>query len=158
MGGCLKQADWFNQFKTVKAWDFDSVRLYSSASCDTIMRAAPAAIQPNITLLAGIWAVSDDNYASEKAAFLKAVQTYGTSYLAAVSVGSDSLYRKEIDPDLLATRIKDVKSNPLNGQVLRQSDSLGTVADVERFGVSLGLECHTNLNVSEEHQPETSQI
>ena len=112
MGGCLEQADWFSQFKTVKAWGFDSVRLYSSASCDTIMRAAPAAIQANITLLAGIWAVPDDNYASEKAAFLKAVQTYGTSYLAAVSVGSESLYRKEIDPDLLATRIKDVKSIP----------------------------------------------
>jgi len=111
MGGCLEQADWLNQFNIVKAWGFDSVRLYASASCDTIMRAAPAAIAANITLLAGIWAVPDDNYASEKGAFLNAVQTYGTSYLAAVSVGSESLYRKEIDPNLLASRVKDVKSN-----------------------------------------------
>lgn len=111
MGGCLEQADWLKQFNLVKTWGFDSVRLYASASCDTIMRAAPAAIAANITLLAGIWAVPDENYAAEKTAFLNAVQTYGTSYLAAVSVGSESLYRKEIDPNLLASRIKDVKSN-----------------------------------------------
>jgi glucan 1,3-beta-glucosidase len=115
MGGCLEQAEWLQQFNTIKSWGFDSVRLYSSSSCDTIMRAAPAAIQANIILLAGIWAVPDENYAAEKAAFLNAVQTYGTSYLAAVSVGSESLYRKEIDPNLLASRVKDVKGiRPFN--------------------------------------------
>lgn len=89
IGGCLTQDEWLGQFNTIKSWGFDSVRLFSSASCDTILRAAPAAIQANITLLAGIWAVPDDNYAAEKAAFLNAVQTYATSYLAGVSVGSE---------------------------------------------------------------------
>jgi glucan 1,3-beta-glucosidase len=113
MGGCLEQAEWLSQFNVIKSWGFDSVRLYSSASCDTLMRAAPAAIQANITLLAGIWAVPDETYAAEKAAFLNAIQTYGTSYLAAVSVGSESLYRKEIDPNLLASRVKEVKGMAL---------------------------------------------
>jgi len=110
MGGCLDQAGWLQQFKVIKGWGFDSVRLYASAGCDTIMRAAPAAIEANVTLLAGIWAVPDATYAVEKAAFLNAVATFGTSYLAAVSVGSESLYRKEIDPNLLAARVTDVKS------------------------------------------------
>ena len=64
MGGCLEQAEWLNQFNIVKAWGFDSVRLYASA------------LAANITLLAGNWAVPDDNYASEKAAFLNAVQIW----------------------------------------------------------------------------------
>ena len=109
MGGCLAQADWLSQFNVIKAWGFDSVRLYSSSSCNTIMQAAPAAIQANIKLLAGIWAVDDAHYAAEQAAFLNAVHTYGTSYLAAVSVGSESLYRKEIDPNLLASRINETR-------------------------------------------------
>jgi glucan 1,3-beta-glucosidase len=109
MGGCFEQAEWLSQFKVIKKWGFDSVRLFSSSSCDTIMRAAPAAIQANITLLAGIWPVPDTMYAAEMSAFFQAVQTYGTSYLAGVSVGSESLYRQEIDPKVLASRITPVK-------------------------------------------------
>lgn len=125
IGGCLTQEEWLGQFNIIKSWGFDSVRLFSSASCDTIMRAAPAAIQANITLLAGIWAVPDANYASEKAAFLNAVQTFGTSYLAGVSVGSESLYRKEIDPNILASRVTDVKSTLPFQFEIDFSDSLG---------------------------------
>ena len=90
------------------------------------MQAAPAAIHANITLLAGIWAVPDDTYEAEKAAFLSAVLTYGTSYLAAVSVGSESLYRKEIDPILLASRINDIRCKFLFAFVLICPAHLGT--------------------------------
>ena len=110
IGGCFQESEWLSKFEEIKSWGFNSVRLFSSGTCDTIMRAAPAAIEANVTLLAGIWAVPDNNYETEKTAFLNAVKTYGTHWLAGVSVGSESLYRNEINPRVLAQRILDVKS------------------------------------------------
>ena len=109
-GSCRSQSDWATLFKQAKAWGSNSIRLFASSDCNTIANALPAAAEANITLLAGVWAVDDAHYAAEKAALLSAVQANGHASLAGVSVGSESLYRNEITPQLLANRINDVRA------------------------------------------------
>lgn len=73
------------------------------------MNAAPAAIATNMKIWVGVWAVDDGKFANEKGNLEAALKQYQSAWIAGVNVGSESLYRKEIDPWLLAQRIYDVK-------------------------------------------------
>lgn len=69
------------------------------------MQAVPAAIAENVKIWAGVWAVDDAKFTREKAALEFAIRTYGSAWLAGINVGSESLYRNEIDPNNLAIKI-----------------------------------------------------
>lgn len=117
-GSCKTQAHWEQEFLKIKSWStnardkFDSVKLFSTADCDTLARAVPAAIKTGTTIWAGIWPSTPAKFNAEKAALevqLKKYQSTGNKWLRGINVGSEALYRKEINPNDLATYIYDVK-------------------------------------------------
>ncbi|KAF4982290.1 hypothetical protein FZEAL_2076 [Fusarium zealandicum] len=131
-GDCKATADWKTDFQTIKGWGkgFNAVRLYACSDCDSkfpqagyisspslysqrrktaLARAVPAAKATGMKLLVGVWATDDGHFGAEKAALLKAIKAHGTTWIAAISVGSEDLYRKDISPQKLATQIYDVR-------------------------------------------------
>jgi glucan endo-1,3-beta-D-glucosidase len=116
-GACKTSADWEADFNTIKSLPgaFTSARLYASSDCNTLANAVPAALATGVQLLVGVWATNTDHFNAEKAALLQAVQQYGFSWIVAVSVGSEDLYRaqsqhtNEITPEQLASQIYDVR-------------------------------------------------
>ncbi|EWC44414.1 hypothetical protein DRE_01240 [Drechslerella stenobrocha 248] len=115
-GACKTQADWEADFRTIVGWGkgFNAVRLYASSDCNTLANAVPAARNTKIKILVGVWATDGGHFGAEKAALLAALQTYGSGWIAAISVGSEDLYRSynqkfEITPQQLANQIYDVR-------------------------------------------------
>jgi len=110
-GSCKNVQDWTDDFNTIKSWDsrFNTVKLFTTSDCGAIMNAAPAAIATGMKIWVGVWAVDTGKFDNEKGNLEAAMREYGNAWMAGVNVGSESLYRKEIDPKLLAQRIYDVK-------------------------------------------------
>ncbi|KAF5025718.1 hypothetical protein F66182_2185 [Fusarium sp. NRRL 66182] len=114
-GACKYTADWKKDFQTIKSWGkgFNAVRLYASSDCNNwqlaLAKAVPAAKATGMKILVGVWSTNDAHFGAEKAALLKAIKAHGTTWIAAISVGSEDLYRKDISPQKLATQIYDVR-------------------------------------------------
>ncbi|KAK6357763.1 hypothetical protein TWF718_002069 [Orbilia javanica] len=110
-GNCKTQTDWRIDFQTIKSWGkgFNAVRVYASSDCNTAMRVAAAAKDQKFKVLVGIWATDDWHFGAEKAALEAAIKTHGWDWIAAVSVGSEDLYRKDISAQKLANQIYDVR-------------------------------------------------
>ncbi|KAH7333129.1 glycoside hydrolase superfamily [Rhexocercosporidium sp. MPI-PUGE-AT-0058] len=85
-----------------------SIRLYSTHTCNTLLSAIPAAISTQTQILVGI-DIHHANYAAEKGALLRAINTYGWEWMLGVSIGSEDLYRGTISPSDLAAKIYDVR-------------------------------------------------
>jgi len=97
-------ADFESDFNTAKALvgtsGFTSARLYTmiaSGTTDTPTSAIQAAIDTDTTLLLGLWASEDQaTFDNEITALNSAISQYGSSFtnlIAAISVGSEDLYR-----------------------------------------------------------------
>ncbi|PSK42417.1 hypothetical protein B9Z65_4331 [Elsinoe australis] len=110
-GSCKSIDQWKDSFARMdrSPGAFNTARLYASSDCNTLANAVPAAISTNTKLLVGVWTQDDNHYGAEKQALLSAIQTYGSSWMLAVSVGSEDLYRKEADPNTIAQKIYDVR-------------------------------------------------
>lgn len=74
-----------------------------------LQNAVPAAKATGLKILVGVWATDDAHFGRDKAALLKVIKAQGTDWIAAISVGSEDLYRKDITPQKLATQIYDVR-------------------------------------------------
>ncbi|KAI5804150.1 glycoside hydrolase superfamily [Peziza echinospora] len=110
-GQCKSTADYIADFEAIRSWnqDFTVVKLFSTSDCDQLANAVPAALQTGIKIWAGIWGSDNNKFELEKGALEKAILAHGTSWLQGINVGSEALYRKEIDPWVLANQIWDVK-------------------------------------------------
>jgi len=116
-GSCKTTAQWKQEFSKVKSWSpggkgtFNSIKLFSTADCNALINAVPAAISAGVTLWVGVWNVDDAKFGREKAALEAAIKQYPdtSKWLKGINVGSESLYRKEISADKLAGQIYDVK-------------------------------------------------
>lgn len=111
-GSCKTEAQWESAFKTLRAFpdSFTAARLFASSDCNTLANAVPAAIATKVTLLVGIWTEDDTHYAAEKAALENAIKQHGDSWVFAISVGSEDLYRKDTDATTLANKINEVRT------------------------------------------------
>lgn len=111
-GSCRSQADWelaFRNIQKLPGGPFDQARLFATSDCNTLARAVPAALAANTRILVGVWTEDEAHFGREKAALLDAIQKYGGGWITAISVGSETLYRKEADPNRLAQQIYDVR-------------------------------------------------
>lgn len=113
---CKTAERWDQELAKISSWRdpsgnrvFNNIKLFSTADCNQLDRAIPAAIKHNMKIWAGVWAVDQAKFDREKGALEAAILKYGTGWLLGINVGSESLYRKEIDPNLLARHIYDVK-------------------------------------------------
>jgi glucan endo-1,3-beta-D-glucosidase len=110
-GSCKTQADWEQDFNTMKQLPggFTSMRVYAASDCNTLANAVPAAINTGGQILAGVWTEDAGHYDAEKQALLSAVQEHGVGWLVAVTVGSEDLYRGDTTASALAQQIYDVR-------------------------------------------------
>jgi len=110
-GACKTQGDWEADFVAIRQWNIgvNAIRLFASSDCNTLVNAVPAAKNHGLKLLVGVWATDANHFSAEKAALLAAINAHGTSWIAAVSVGSEDLYRKDIGASGLAGQIYDVR-------------------------------------------------
>lgn len=110
-GSCKTQADWAWNFKAMQglAGNFKDVRVYAASDCNTLELAVPAAKDAGVQLLVGIWTEDDAHYSAEKAALEAAITKYGVSWISAVSVGSEDLYRGDTNAGRLAEQVYDVR-------------------------------------------------
>ncbi|CUS14357.1 unnamed protein product [Tuber aestivum] len=110
-GDCKSTQDWVDDFNKIKSWnsEFTAVKLFSTADCWALANAVPAAKTTGLKIWAGVWAVDRAKFEREKGALEQAIKDHGTDWLAGINVGSESLYRKEIHPGVLAEQIWDVK-------------------------------------------------
>jgi exo-beta-1,3-glucanase (GH17 family) len=110
-GSCKTTAQWTSAFNKLKGLPqhITSVRLYATSDCNTLANAVPAAQNTGVQILVGVWAEDANHFAAEKQALLDAISAHGKDWILAVTVGSEDLYRKDLDPNTLATRIYDVR-------------------------------------------------
>lgn len=110
-GSCKTTAQWATAFNKLKALPqhFTNVRLYASSDCNTLQNAVPAAISTGTKILVGVWAEDAAHYDAEKQALLSAIQTHGSSWILAISVGSEDLYRGDTTASTLAGQVYDVR-------------------------------------------------
>lgn len=110
-GSCKTTAQWNTAFTKLKALPqgITSVRLYASSDCNTLANAVPAALKTGTKLLVGVWTEDAAHFTAEKNALESAIKTHGTSWILAVSVGSEDLYRKDTNANTLAQQIYDVR-------------------------------------------------
>lgn len=115
-GQCKSAADWLQQLQKISSWKdpsgnrvFNHIKIFSTADCNQLDLVIPAAQATNMKIWAGVWAVDQAKFNREKGALEAAILKYGTGWLLGINVGSESLYREEIDPNLLAQHIYDVK-------------------------------------------------
>lgn len=122
-GSCKTTAQWTTAFNKLKALPqhFVNVRLYASSDCNTLEYAVPAAVATGTKILVGIWAEDSTHYNDEKNALEAAVAAHGVSWILAISVGSEDLYRGDTTASTLAGQIYDVRgmvrSNGFDGLV-----------------------------------------
>lgn len=131
-GSVKDQATFESEFKTAKALvgtsGFTSARLYTmiqGGTTSTPISAIPAAIAQQTTLLLGLWASGGQTGIDNEITALKsAITTYGTNFtslVAAISVGSEDLYRDSstgqlakagvgAGPDVVVSFIKQVRT------------------------------------------------
>lgn len=107
---CKTRSDWQYAFSSVKALPngINTARLFNASACKTLANAVPEAIAAGLQILVGL-DDRDAEFSAEKGALIDAVGEHGWSWLAGVSVGSESLYRGAIGPQKLAGKIKDVR-------------------------------------------------
>lgn len=110
-GSCKTTAQWTTAFKKLQALPqkISTVRVYASSDCNTLANAVPAAISTKTKILVGIWAEDSTHYTNEKNALEAAINAHGTSWMMAVSVGSEDLYRGDTSASTLANQIYDVR-------------------------------------------------
>lgn len=108
--GCKSASDWQHDFTSVKGLPngINTARLFNASACNTLIRAVPQAIAAGLQVLVGL-DDSDDVFSAEKGALIDSIEEHGWSWLVGVSVGSESLYRGEISPQSLASKIRDVR-------------------------------------------------
>lgn len=110
-GSCKTTAQWTTAFNKLKALPqaIKTVRLYASSDCNTLANAVPAALSTGTQILVGVWTEDAGHFNAEKNALEAAIKAHGTSWILAVSVGSEDLYRGDTTPSALATQIYDVR-------------------------------------------------
>jgi glucan endo-1,3-beta-D-glucosidase len=110
-GSCKTQAQWSEAFNKLKALpqNIKSVRLFASSDCNTLANAVPAALGTGTQILVGVWTQDEGHFTREKDALEAAIKAHGTSWILAVSVGSEDLYRGGTNVNRLAEQIYDVR-------------------------------------------------
>jgi len=122
-GSCKQQADYESDFDALSSVT-KIVRTYTSGgTCDTAAQILPAAIAKGFMVVLGVWPDTDESYAADKQA-LQTVMADSSKAPAvyAITVGSETLYRKSVNQGGMTTqellsKISDMKTTFPNAKV-----------------------------------------
>ncbi|RPA75756.1 glycoside hydrolase [Ascobolus immersus RN42] len=121
---CRTVSQWADEFRRVQSLStstntFNHIKLFTASKCDQASLAAQAALQTGVKVWQGIW-IGGGLFQQDLDALARAIQEYGTEWLAGVNVGSEELYRGDLKPEGLAGYIltaKDVLQGQLGADV-----------------------------------------
>lgn len=111
-GACLTTAQWEQAMKKLKALPqkFANIRVYAASDCNTLELAVPAALKTGTKILVGVWTEDEEHYQAEMAALKAAIQAHGSSWILAISVGSEDLYRGDTTASVLAGQVNQIRT------------------------------------------------
>ncbi|KAL2871973.1 putative myosin class II heavy chain (MHC) [Aspergillus lucknowensis] len=104
---CKSSADYKSDFEAIKHLT-TLVRTYSASNCDTAKNIIPAAKEKGFKVVLGVWPDTDEAFNQDFDALKKSIPGNEDS-VHAITVGSETLYRGDIDAQKLLTRINQVK-------------------------------------------------
>ncbi|EOA81992.1 glycoside hydrolase family 17 protein [Exserohilum turcica Et28A] len=128
-GQCKTQQDYEADFDAIKFQsDATMVRGYSAADCDMAKHALAAAKAKGFKVMLGIWPDVEASFKRDLAAVIAVASSYpGTLY--AVTVGSETLYRRNFTGAELADKISTVKAQLPEGVKVGTADTWNRIAD-----------------------------
>jgi exo-beta-1,3-glucanase (GH17 family) len=108
-GTCKYTADYEADFDAIKAASGSTiVRGYSASDCNCAQQILPAAESKGFQVMVAVWPDVEDSLKAD----VEALKTYATKYkdqVYAVSVGSETMYRRNFTGEQLLEKIMDVK-------------------------------------------------
>lgn len=128
-GKCKTTADYEADFDAIAAGSSARIiRGYAAADCDSAKNMLPAAKSKSFKVVLGIWPDVQESYDKDR----NAIAQYAPQYkdqVWGVTVGSETLYRKNFTGDVLASKMTEVK-NQLKGQFrIGTADTYNRYAD-----------------------------
>ncbi|PGG96056.1 hypothetical protein AJ79_09744 [Helicocarpus griseus UAMH5409] len=107
-GTCKSQKDFEDDFDVLKAHTH-TVRTYSASDCNNVEAIVPAARAKNFKVVLGIWPDVETSFKADTEALKKAVPG-NEDVIAAITVGSETLYRGNFTGEELLGKINQVKN------------------------------------------------
>ncbi|EDO17353.1 hypothetical protein Kpol_1060p6 [Vanderwaltozyma polyspora DSM 70294] len=107
-GTCKSVSQFESDLEVLKGYT-DTIKVYAASDCNTLQNLGPAAEAEGFKLFVGVWPNDDAHFAAEKAALQTYLPTLKESTVAGFIVGSEALYRKDLTPSELASRINEIR-------------------------------------------------
>lgn len=108
-GSCKYTADYEKDFDAIKSNAGSTiVRGYSASDCNTAQQILPAAKNKGFQVILGMWPDTEESYQADK----EAIQQHAKGYedqIYAITVGSEALYRGNLNGEQLLEKINDMK-------------------------------------------------
>lgn len=106
-GSCKTTPDYTADFAAIKQYA-SIVRIYSTSDCNAMQNIMPAAVASGTKVILGVWPNDDNHFALETATLSQFLPLYYHN-VHAIAVGSEALYRKDLTPAALASKIQEVR-------------------------------------------------
>ncbi|KAF2706624.1 glycoside hydrolase family 17 protein [Pleomassaria siparia CBS 279.74] len=128
-GSCKSSSDYEADFDAISAASAAKVvRGYAASDCKFAQNILPAAKKKGFSVMLGIWPDVEESYNNDLAAIVSVASTYADT-IYAVTVGSETLYRKNFTGAQLTEKIVAVKSKLPTGIKVGYADSWNKIAD-----------------------------
>src|SRR5262249_54724245 len=106
---CKSQADFEADMAAIaQASGAKIIRIYTASECDAASKVLPAAKKQGARVVLGVWADSDKSFQADKAACVQWAPKF-KEQVYAINVGSESLYRGDLNGAQLAAKVMEVK-------------------------------------------------
>ncbi|KAF7585692.1 glycoside hydrolase 3 protein [Aspergillus hancockii] len=108
-GTCKSTSDYEADFDALKSLT-TLVRIYSANDCNTAVNIVPAAKNKQFKVVLGVWADYDESFNNDLNVLKKTVPG-NEDVIHAITVGSETLYRKGLTAQQLLTKIQQVQNS-----------------------------------------------
>ncbi|KAF2120578.1 glucan 1,3-beta-glucosidase-like protein [Lophiotrema nucula] len=128
-GSCKTTQDYKDDFDAISGGSGAKiVRGYAASDCDFAKNILPAAKEKGFKVFLGIWPDVEESFNNDLDAIKEVAGTYADQ-IYAVTVGSETLYRKNFTGSELKDKISTVKSEVKHGIKVGTADSWNKYAD-----------------------------
>ncbi|MCH0628471.1 hypothetical protein JNB11_00565 [Kocuria palustris] len=107
-GNCKTVQEFEDDFKRLSPYS-KIVKTYAVSDCNTLQNLGPAAEDLGFQLMLGIWPNDDAHFEAEKNALKTYLPQLSKGTIKTFLVGSEALYRKDMEPQDLANRISEIR-------------------------------------------------
>lgn len=109
-GNCRDSDSWSEALEKASAFT-NYIKTYAVSDCNMLENIAPALnSNTNMKVWMGVWEVDEAHFDAEKDALTTYLPSISKNSIAGISVGSEALYRGDLTPQALASKISEIKS------------------------------------------------